>query len=94
MVGVGVAVAIIENPWVQERLLRGVTDLPFFPIAALRFTVTDAIRYRCARSDSPVAERVETRVSEPPALPLTHGYEHQVDPPRALDAARQGPPNG
>lgn len=68
MVGVGVAVAIVENPWVQERLSRGVTDLPSFPIgaalfglaaativgalagllpaiAAVRFTVIDAIRY-------------------------------------------------
>jgi len=68
VVGVGVAVAIVENPWVQERLSRGVTDLPSFPIgaalfglaaativgalagllpaiAAVRFTVIDAIRY-------------------------------------------------
>jgi len=38
-------------------------------------------------------ERVETRVSESPALPLKNGYEHQVKPARALDAARQDPPN-
>nr|WP_255525951.1 ABC transporter permease [Frigoribacterium sp. CG_9.8] len=68
VVGVGVAVAIVENPWVQEQLSQGITDLPSFPIgaalfglaaatvvgalagllpaiAAVRFTVIDAIRY-------------------------------------------------
>ena len=42
VVGVGVAVAIIENPWVQERLLRGVTDLPSFPIGAALFGLATA----------------------------------------------------
>ena len=68
VVGVGVAITIVENPWVQEKLSRGVIDLPSFPIgaavfglaaativgalagllpaiAAVRFTVIDAIRY-------------------------------------------------
>lgn len=68
VVGVGVAIAIVENPWVQGKLSQGATDLPSFPIgaalfglaaatvvgalagllpaiAAVRFTVIDAIRY-------------------------------------------------
>ena len=34
VVGVGVAVAVVENPWVQEQLSQGLTELPSFPIGA------------------------------------------------------------
>ncbi|MFM9919777.1 ABC transporter permease [Lacisediminihabitans sp. H27-G8] len=37
VVGVGVAVAIVENPWVQEKLSQGLTELPSFPIGAALF---------------------------------------------------------
>lgn len=42
VVGVGVAVAIVENPWVQEQLSQGVTDLPSFPIGAALFGLAAA----------------------------------------------------
>jgi putative ABC transport system permease protein len=42
VVGVGVAVAIVENPWVQEQLSQGVTELPSFPIAAALFGLAAA----------------------------------------------------
>ena len=42
VVGVGVAVAIVENPWVQAKLSQGVTDLPSFPIGAALFGLAAA----------------------------------------------------
>lgn len=42
VVGVGVAVAIVENPWVQEKLSRGVAELPSFPIGAALFGLAAA----------------------------------------------------
>ncbi|MHC5796705.1 ABC transporter permease [Lacisediminihabitans sp. FW035] len=42
VVGVGVAVAIVENPWVQEKLSQGVTDLPSFPVEAALFGLASA----------------------------------------------------
>lgn len=42
IVGVGVAVAIVENPWVQAQLSRGVTTLPSFPIGAALFGLVSA----------------------------------------------------
>jgi putative ABC transport system permease protein len=42
VVGVGVAIAIVENPWVQEKLSQGVGDLPSFPIGAALFGLAAA----------------------------------------------------
>ncbi|MBC7760350.1 ABC transporter permease [Glaciihabitans sp. GrIS 2.15] len=42
VVGVGVAVAVVENPWVQEKLSHGITDLPSFPIGAALFGLAAA----------------------------------------------------
>lgn len=42
VIGVGVAVAVVENPWVQEKLSRGITDLPAFPIGAALFGLAAA----------------------------------------------------
>jgi putative ABC transport system permease protein len=42
VVGVGVAIAIVENPWVQGKLAQGATDLPSFPIEAALFGLVSA----------------------------------------------------
>ena len=42
VVGVGVAIAIVENPWVQEKLSQGVTELPSFPVGAALFGLAAA----------------------------------------------------
>ena len=34
IVGVAVAIVLVENPWVQEKLAQGATDLPPFPLEA------------------------------------------------------------
>ncbi len=42
VVGVGVAIAVVENPWVQQKLSQGVTDLPSFPSGAALFGLAAA----------------------------------------------------
>ncbi len=42
VVGVGVAIAIVENPWVQEQLSQGITELPSFPVGAALFGLAAA----------------------------------------------------
>jgi putative ABC transport system permease protein len=37
VIGVAVAVFIVQNPWVQDKLANGVIDLPPFPIEAALF---------------------------------------------------------
>jgi len=43
VVGVAVAIALVENPWVQSKLAQGATDLPPFPIEAALIGLAAAV---------------------------------------------------
>jgi putative ABC transport system permease protein len=42
VVGVGLAIALVQNPWVQQQLSQGLTELPSFPIGAALFGLAAA----------------------------------------------------
>ena len=62
VVGVALSILLVENPWVQEKLAQGATDLPPFPIEAALVGLAAAVAVGALAGILPALVAVRVKV--------------------------------